>query len=56
MRLNSVWYKNEIQIISSQIDQKCNARNWTSSYRDQKSTIKRCKWKGVDVSDESGCK
>ena len=24
-------------------------RNWTSSYRDQKSTIKRCKWKGVDV-------
>ena len=25
-------------------------RNWTSSYRDQKSTIKRCKWKGVDVS------
>ena len=27
-----------------------NARNWTSSYRDQKSTIKRCKWKGVDVS------
>ena len=25
-------------------------RNWTSNYRDQKSTIKRCKWKGVDVS------
>ena len=24
-------------------------QNWTSSYRDQKSTIKRCKWKGVDV-------
>ena len=24
-------------------------KNWTSSYRDQKSTIKRCKWKGVDV-------
>ena len=25
-------------------------QNWTSTYRDQKSTIKRCKWKGVDVS------
>merc|ERR1719350_2591913 len=24
-------------------------RNWTSSYRDQKSTIKRCKWKGLEV-------
>ena len=40
----------------SQIDQKYNARNWTSSYRDQKAAIKRCKWKGVDVSDKGGCK
>ena len=24
-------------------------RNWTSSYRDQKSTIKRCTWKGFNV-------
>ena len=42
--------KQTIILILSWMGEKYNARNWTSSYRDQKSTIKRCKWKGVDVS------
>ena len=35
--------------INSNIVLKMIFRNWTSNYRDQKSTIKRCKWKGLDV-------
>ena len=42
--------KQTIILILSWMGQRYNVRNWTSSYRDQKSTIKRCKWKGVDVS------
>ena len=44
-----LWTESKMQILKL-IEDIETYRNWTSNYRDQKSTIKRCKWKGVDVS------
>ena len=38
------------QILWHSVNPCFDIEDWTSTYRDQKSTIKRCKWKGVDVS------
>ena len=41
------------QILWHSVNPCFDIEDWTSTYRDQKSTIKRCKWKGVDVSSKS---
>ena len=38
------------QILWHSVNPCFDIQDWTSTYRDQKSTIKRCKWKGIDVS------
>ena len=40
---------NFLQVLWHTVNPCFDIQNWTSSYRDQKSTIKRCKWKGIDV-------
>ena len=41
------------QILWHSVNPCFDIQDWTSNYRDQKSTIKRCKWKGMDVSCKS---
>ena len=54
--LNPLKFYESPNVHQSWLDHTWVFRDWTSTYRDQKSTIKRCKWKVTGENLKSSCK